>query len=432
MAQFLAALQTFCVPLNPDEQAALMAEAKGHMAEGWEQPELFIGNQRLFQVVRELAVQKGYIENRFAEDSLEFHKPSLPRNKIPLQARKTLGLVAEEVERLKHSVEQMLLTSSPAKVIDRAARGVDWQVQGGDFPYFQDSDGLRVDYRDEGLALDKLKESVLAMDPRTADGWRLLTAMSLEQWSPDQLEPPTISVDVRQLAEAMGYKKKKSRVFDPRTLQKVAQGIVDLERMYLTIPLGGAEFPVNPKTGRRKKTYLEAERSDRVLAVMSREEVKDLLGTRYPLRWKVKLGSWVTAYPRQFAPILGNLVELSVKGADLWAKNIGVELVFHYRERRFSGDLIVLRVRTLMERAGLLSELEDMRKSGNARRAREYFEKALDTLAEREVLKHWNYHSHDEETLGNFKLGQNTGLENWLGMRVVIAPPELPSLPTAT
>lgn len=430
MEQFRSALETFCVPLGEQEQQALWAEAEGRLGKGAAQPDLFISmEQNLLPLMESLARDRGYVWDRYASKPAVY-RLSVGLSQIPAKARKTLGLVSAEIAELRGSVEQMILTTNPAKAIDRAARGKDWQVSDNDFPHFRDPEGLRLVYRDESMALSKLNESVLSMDPRTADAWRLITAKSLESWSSNEMEPGGIWVDVRELADAMGYRKKTNGAYDPRALEKVARGIADLERMALTLPMGALEFPVDPKTGRRRKTHLEAERTFRVMAVMVKDEVRDLFGTRYPLRWFVQLGQWVRSYPKQFAPILGNLVVLSVKGSDLWAKNIGVELVFHYRERHHDQGRVVLRVSTLLERAGLLSELEAMRKSRNAHRAREYFEKALDTLALHKALHEWNYHPDDEDEVRTLKTASSTALDIWLGARVVILPPKLLQLKT--
>lgn len=418
---FRSALETFCVPLSEDELHALLE------GEGGEQGELFASNGGL----PARAAGLGYVVDRYAPEPA-FYKLAIPLGQVPAKVRRLLGLAGQAPSRVRHAVEQMILTTNPAKVIDRAARGTQWHTESSEYPFFEDRDGLRVDYRDEGTTLDKLRESVLAMDPRTADAWRLLTAKSLMHWSPNQHEPPMIESDVRELAEAMGYKKKKKGGYDPRTLQKVAQAMVDLERMHLVIPRGMYEFPINPSTGRNRKTLLSLERTYRVVLVSAKEELRDLFGTRYPLMWRLRLGEWATAYPKQFGPILGNLVELSVKGADLWAKNLGMELIFHYRERRFSPEPLVLRVRTMLERAGLDKDVEEMRRSRNARRAREYFEEAMETLVSRGAISAWNYHPDDEPRLGAIEPGRTTGLEDWLSTRVVVTPPRLPELGSPT
>lgn len=423
MEQFRSALETFCVPLTEREQQALWSEAQQLGTTG--QPELFVPlEQELLLLMEGLALQRGYLKDRFAPKPT-YYRLSVGLSQIPAKARKTLGLVSAEIAELKGSVEQMILTTNPAKAIDRAARAKDWQVSEDDFPHFRDPEGLRLVYRDDSMTLSRLNESVLSMDPRTADAWRLITAKSLENWSGNELEPRGIWVDVRELADAMGYRKKTNGAYDPKALEKVARGIADLERMALTLPMGALEFPIDLRTGRRRKTHLEADRTYRVMAVMVKDEVRDLFGTRYPLRWFVQLGQWVRSYPKQFAPILGNLVVLSVKGSDLWAKNIGVELVFHYRERHHDQGQVVLKVQTLLERAGLISELEAMRKSRNAHRAREYFEKALDTLAQHQALHEWNYHPDDEDQVKSLKTASSTALDTWLTARVVILPPKL-------
>jgi len=430
---FRSALETFCVPISVRELEALRAQADGLSPSA--QPDLFTLEQDPLELLRRLADQQGYVEDREARQKPAFYKLSVPPKDVPANVLRILGLQRGEVRKVRDSVERMILTSNPAKVIDRAARAANWQVSEQEFPYFQDTDGLKVEYRHADIALSKLNESVLAMDPRTADAWRLITARSLEHWPGDKPEPQSVWVDVRELADVMGYRKKTNGAYNPKSLEKVARGIADLQRMLLKVPIGTMEYPHDPKTGHRRKTRLEAERTVRVLAVMATDQIRDLYGTEYPMRWLVQLGPWVRDYPRQFAPILGNLVELPVKGSDLWAKNIGMELLFHYGERAARGGIlpkeqVVLKIQTLLTRAELMGEMEAMRHSRNARRAREYFERAMDTLAERGALAHWAYHPDDEETLGNFERGRNTSLDTWLSLRVVVTPPNLESPPT--
>lgn len=287
--------------------------------------------------------------------------------------------------------ELAIMTTNPAQTIDRATRAVGWQFPPEGVPKFIDQEGTTVEYRVEGAAIDELHREVSRMHPRTADIWRLATAKSLQAWREGANEPDAVWVDVRELAGAMGYTKKKAGVFRPELLQEIAKGLTDLERMEVTIPFGAWTFPTDPATGKRKATRLEAQRSYRVLVVMARDEARDLFGNEYPLRWLLRLGPWVSAYPKQFAPLLGRLVELGGRGPENWAKSIGVEIIFALATAGSAEAQQVVQVKYLLERAGLWGPVQEMEQSRNLRRAVANFAEALNLLVSQGVIRSWRY-----------------------------------------
>ena len=314
-----------------------------------------------------------------------------------------------------------ILSAQPVQTIDRAARGSGgWTFPEGDAPFFNDPRNEHaVQYYRDGLTIEAMREAVLRLNPRTADVWRLLTAASLEFWQEGQFEPPAVWIDVRQLLQVMGYTKHHKGGFKPEQVREVAQAVGDLDNFYITIPLGTQQYPEDKKRpGRRKKVKLEATRSYKVLFNAATDEVKDLFGNRYPMRWLLRPGEWIKAYPRQFAPIYRAIVELPAKaGPHTWAKAIGTELSYQYRQDRDRGELKKLKVRTLLERACLLEETLETKKKG---RMRGYFEGAMDILREIGVCQAWEYESGGIDQVEAVSKGW---FDRWLEVSVVVTAP---------
>ena len=326
-----------------------------------------------------------------------------------------------------------ILSLQPAQTVDRASRGTNgWNYVRDGIPHYIDrNNDHTVEYFSADLPLETLWDEVKKLDPRTADAWRLLTAATLEAWRAGQTEPPSIWVDVNELALAMGYRKAKNGGFKPEHLDKVARALVNLERFHITVPLGAKTYPLDPRTGKRKKTKLTASRRSRVIAVFAQDELRDLFGNSYAMRWQVRVGDWIRDYPpRTYAPLYRALVELPVKaGVPLWAKNLGTELCFQYRQDRNRTLRKVLTVETLLTRACLIDQA---RESKDRHRSRTYFEGALDALMEIGVCTTWQYESNGVDALDDLSASQKGWFEKWLALRVVVgAPPSVvESLPS--
>ena len=326
-----------------------------------------------------------------------------------------------------------VLSFQPAQTVDRASRGViGWEnIIDGAPRYVDKNNDHTVEYYSADVPAEALWDEVRLLDPRTADAWRLLTAATLEAWHKGQDEPPSIWVEVSDLAMAMGYRKAKSGGFKPEHLSKVARALIDLERFHITIPLGSKTFPFNPQTGKRRRTKLEASRRHRVIAVFTQDEVRDLFGNKYPMRWQIRVGDWIKDYPpRIYAPLYRALVELPVKsGRSLWAKNIGTELCFQYRQDRNRSARKVLTVEKLLVRACLI---EEARHSKDRSRSRDYFEGALDILTDIGVCTAWEYEPASADSLDDSSASQRGWFERWLSARVVIVAPDeiVKSLPS--
>lgn len=307
--------------------------------------------------------------------------------------------------------------------VDRAVRRNDhWEISEFDTPSFKDETNQHVvRYQDEGISLEQLQKEVRLLAPRTADVLRLITARSLDAWQENNAEPPSVWVDARELCELMGYNKAKNGGFRQEHIAVVTRALVDLERLWIEIPKGTFQYPIDPKSKKRTRTTLEANRSYRVFSVTGKDELRDLFGNRYPLRWKVRPGDWIQWYPRQFAPLLAKIVELPTTGAiNTWAKVIGTELTYQYRQDRNRSALKTLTVERLLIRAGVLSEVMEWSKNRNATRARTYLEDALEKLRELGVCAGWEYNSEDFDVLLN---GGKKWFELWLSSRLTITAP---------
>lgn len=316
-----------------------------------------------------------------------------------------------------------VFSMQPAQTIDRAARGhAGWEFPDNEAPVFKDqSNQHQITYYREGESLEKLHEGVQNLGPRDADCWRLITAKVLEMWPSNQAEPSAVWMDVPELLEGMGYKKKK-RAFKPEDVLAAVQSLENLDSFHIVIPRGAKTFPLDPKTGKRKATKLQAQTRYKVLIVSATDELRDLWGNTYPMRWLIRPGEWIKAYPRMFARLYRALVELPAKrGVNTWAKSIGTELAYQYQQDRRGGPQKVLKVETLIQKAGLMHELvKDTRNRG---RARDYFEKALDTLKDIGVCEKWEYDFEDIDALDLETGPGQKWFDTWLETRVRIQEP---------
>lgn len=383
------------------------------------------------------SVYQLYMENE-AQDILESYLKPVERSLkelrllagiVYLEAKAKGGKFSDRPEPQALSVELKApsspeyiwsLSMMPAQTIDRAARGIGgWSFPQGDAPTFKDANNKHtITYFADGLTQEALREGVMHLNPRTADVWRLVTATILESWGQGEREPPRVWLDARQLCDTMGFKKHHKGGHRPENVAIAARALVDLERFYITIPLGVKQYPEDPRTGRRKATKVEAQRRDKVLIMTGTEGMKFLFDNEYlPVRWKITAGDWIKAYPReQFAPLFRALVELpGTYTPDLWAKAIGTELVWQYRQDE--GKVQIQHVETMLRQACVL---EDARQDHRKGRVRENFEKAMDTLQRSGVCTAWEYSSPDIDRVEATTRGW---FDLWLQARVIVTPP---------
>jgi hypothetical protein len=308
------------------------------------------------------------------------------------------------------------------RTVDRAVRSPEsWQLPDGGPPRFVDPDNHHtVEIENADMTREALWDTVKTLNPRTADVWRLLTAHALEAWSEGLSEPPPVWLDVRQLLEAMGYQQFKNGGWKPEYVHAAARALKTIEDMWVIAQAGSEVYDTHPVTKRRRKSVLQARRRHRVVTISAVDEMRDLFGESYPLRWQIKPGPWILEYPREIAVILKALVKTPAQGAvQIWAKALGMELSFVYSKR--ARGVARLQVRRLLERAGLIAQVEEWAGQRNNARAKSYFESALDMLEQLGVCQSWQYDAEDFAALERAPRPQK--FEAWLASHVLVLEP---------
>ena len=301
----------------------------------------------------------------------------------------------------------LALSNKPGVLIDRATRGPggwnDVTLQYREV--FED--GLLLNYFEENAGQGELRAQLMTLDPRTSDVWRLLTARALENEGGDLFTPITIKPG--ELARALGLKLHPNGSVRPKDLVRCTQSLFHLERLWLTMPDGeGAQ-------GAPKK---------RVLAVMERGRTRRIDGQDVPSSWTLVLGDWARYFPRSFAPIFRNLVELPANSAtNLWAKQMGTELSYWLRET--AGETAATRfinVRTLLTRASVMQEVLELRQHKNQNRAVERFEATLELLGTLGLHQSWCYEARSAAAMDQVQ-GRPEFFETWLSSLVQLSVP---------
>lgn len=325
-------------------------------------------------------------------------------------------------DELSNDIEHIRTFSmQPAQSVDRSLRSAGrWEFNEGSPPrFFDPRSEFIIEYREENAEPEELRKAVMELNPRHADVWRLITADSLENWPEGQNLPDPVWVDVVQLLEAMGYKKAVRGGYKPEHRIEAAQALRNISNLRIVVPVGSQILPMDPKTGKRRRTQVTAQNVHKVINVLAHGEIRDMFGNSYPMRWKILPGEWIKDYSRQFAPLYRSIIQLPAKaGTPSWAKAIGTELSYQYRQDRNKKPTKTLIVKTLLERAVLLEEAKDMQ---NKMRVREYFEKALDLLKEISVCGNWEYVSADINAVDS---DNRLWFSKWLECRVNITAPE--------
>jgi hypothetical protein len=355
--------------------------------------------QRLLDMLKKHAEE---VNSDSPSASLELELPS-GRRRFKLKNdldQTTREQIESEALAHVHGPYAVLRVLSPhvVQTVDRAARSAaEWMLDS--VPEFLDPvNQHRIEYKDENQSLEAMHRSIMDLNPRVADVWRLITATSLEAWEEGQSEPPAVWLDVQDLLAAMGFTKHHKGGYRPEHLEQAAAAIATLCNMWIVAPLGSKIYPENPASKRRKGKVLTAARSSAVLLKVAVDEIRDLFGNAMPMRWQVRPGTWIRDYPRTFAPMLKALVELNATGAiNIWAKSIGTELTY-LRAEKMDGHC-VLTVEHLLLRSGLLREVEKWSAQRNAARAYEYLENALHLLQKLNLFSTWRYDPQDQQEL---------------------------------
>ncbi|WP_189065978.1 hypothetical protein [Deinococcus seoulensis] len=332
-----------------------------------------------------------------------------------------------------------MLSAPPYALIDRASRdGRNWKYNPLEevFPYFEDgrTAGIRLTYetlnfrgQDVQVAAKAAVEQVNRLDDRTADVWRVILWKAAEKGVGNTNVYTRIHIDTREVAQLLGYKKHHKGGMKPEHLLEVHNALEHLERMkiYLTPDVKGTlEQDAGQTKGKRKSKQLVKAREEKVISVMAREIDRNLLGQECHMVWELALGDWARFFPRSYSPMFKALVELPNRsGVHRWAKRIGTELVLLYRQDARGPAVKRLKWSTILDRAGLMREIEELRRSPNRSRITKYAEGAMDALKEIGVVQDWRI---DPDALAriNDGLGKPGNFETWLDAMVEITAPQ--------
>lgn len=321
-----------------------------------------------------------------------------------------------------------VLKGNIVQTLDRAVRSSEnWRINPGDTPFYADpTTKLTVSFNpksDSALVLEQLRN----LNPRTADVWRLVTALILEQWPATQLAPTPVWVQVTDLLDAMGYARQSAGGYRPAHIKAVADALATLENLWL-VKLGDLKVSsVSPVTGKRQPTALRGQSSQRLVNILAREGVRTLDNEEYTMQWRIQAGEWINQFPRESAHVLKTLVELNAKsGPNIWAKALGMEIAYLCARR---DSVLTMRVDELLERSGLIANVKGKGTGGNGDRARRYFEEALDILVKLGALQMWKY-SDSSGVTG--EANQAMRYRQWLEQHVTVSGAANHSLPIST
>lgn len=257
--------------------------------------------------------------------------------------------------------------------------------------------------------------------PRTADVALIVAATHFESWPENQDAPSKVFLTATQISSQL-YRPPKHGAAKTEHRRDVTRILEHLATLDVRLPQGTAVFPRDPKTGRRKRTMLAS--MTRVDAIRITQHHKDGSdgGDSIVAGWFIRPPQWLRHFPRQFTPVARALIQLPARhDADRWIKSIGVDLGFYYRQDSRQGPEKTLRVATLIERAGLQSDIDAMVGSRHARRAYERLEYALDECRDLGAVARWRYHPQDEAALFSSSSGW---LDRWYRSRVLITAPD--------
>lgn len=332
-----------------------------------------------------------------------------------------------------------MFSASPFIVIDRASRdGQNWQYNPEEeiVPYFEDGriPGLRLVYGDPKPSFDVETAAQNAigqlqeLDDRTADVWRVILWKAAEAGISQGNAYARIDIDTREVAQLLGYQAATRGGMKKQDLRHVHKALEHLERMQLFVSpdaKGTLEVDTGQGKGKRKAKQLVKARQERVISVMSREVERDLLGDKCHMVWGIALGDWAKFFPRSFSPMFKALVELPNRGGKFkWAKRIGTELALLYRQDAQGGEKVKkLKWSTILDRAGLMAEVADLRQGTNRSRIAKQAEEAMDLLQKKGVVKAWHMRSQDQDRV-NSSAGKPGSITTWLDSIVEITVPD--------
>lgn len=316
-----------------------------------------------------------------------------------------------------HRSGRLCIATKTAASIDRALRSSDWELS-GKYRTFAD--------RQSGIALRCPVGANTTFDPpgRLADVFRVLSAAAMAEWPQGKARPEACLIESRAIVDAL-YAVPTAKGMRSDNVLAVDAHMQLLNQLTVCLPAGMDLFPSDGRAAgynnRATRSALSSPRSFRLLEASPRGRTRMIGKQLVHVDWNVRAGEWMALSRRSFVLVPNALIRLGTRHlADRWTKSIGMELCFHYREDRRRGAQKVLRVGGLLDRAGLMADVERKRASRNAVECRELFEHALDQLVEFGLIVDWQYRGGEPVVP---VLHRRQWLPDWLDAYIEWTPP---------
>ncbi|WP_169737164.1 hypothetical protein [Deinococcus pimensis] len=320
-------------------------------------------------------------------------------NKTGLQAAVDVGLVEGGAKAPARSAGaltdeyHLMVATHPARALARALMGPQtWDLE--TLTYHRS--GVTIELR--GVSEEEKRELVEQLDARSADLIQLLLVEQLEGDAPRR--PDALKVMAADVAASYGLLPHPKGGMRTEDLRRVGRQIRFLDALHISVTVDANNQPAvdfGVPVATRVKSVVGA---SKVLHVYNSVELVSTSGEKIPREWTVGLGTWMQLFPREYAPLFRNLVQLPSNSAkSVWTKKIGLTLALRWNVVTGMHRSLRVTVRDLLDEAGLLGEAEQLRKRGEAKEAMQRLTQTLDALRDHQVHGNWIWEEASHERI---------------------------------